>query len=229
MTDSTPEDGDPGPPTRVLDGPPQDTRDKILEVAEVHFARGGYAGVGMRQLAAAAGLSKSALFHHFPTKLALYEEVLHRVLARLEAGLDASRARSGSPVDRLNAWIDQVIVTLAEDAPAARLLLRALVEEDPFPGFLLAPGGDREMMPSEIQLVRILDRFQALIREGVDSGVFRPLSVPDALQTTIGAVVFHFASGDLGDTLMGESIFSSAAVRRRRQEVSEFIRRGFLA
>ncbi len=212
-----------------LGGPVQDTRDKILESAEAQFARGGFSGVGMRQLAAAVGLSKSALFHHFPTKLDLYEEVLDRVLERLEAGLDASKPRSEGPVDRLDAWIGSVVGTLAEDAPAARLLLRTLVEEDPFHGFQLAGSEEGEMRPSDIRLTRILSRFQVLIEEGVEAGDFRPLSVPDAVQTTIGAVCFHFASGELGEALIGESIFSAAAVERRRKEVSEFIRRGFMA
>lgn len=220
-TDSLPEDPD--------QGPPQDTRDKIIEVAEVQFASGGYAGVGMRQLAAAVGLSKSALFHHFPTKLDLYEEVLSRVLERLEDGLEASRARSDDPADRLDAWIDSVVRSLSEDMPAARLLMRALVEEHPHSGFQIEPGVERELMPSEVRLARILTRYRVLVEEGIAAGVFRPMSVPDALQTTIGALVFHFASGALGDALIGESIFSPPAIARRRKEVAEFIRRGFLA
>jgi hypothetical protein len=53
--------------------------------------------------------------------------------------------------------------------------------------------------------------------------------VGDAIQTTIGAIVFHFASGDLGEAMIGEPIFSGSAVERRRREVSNFIRRGLLA
>ena len=45
----------------------------------------------------------------------------------------------------------------------------------------------------------------------------------------IGAITFHFSSGDLGEALLGESIFSASAVERRRREVSEFIRRGLVA
>ncbi len=212
-----------------MQSPPQDTRDKILEVAEVEFSRGGYSSVGMRQLAVATSLSKSALFHHFPTKLDLYEEVVCRVLERLESGLDAGQAVLGNPVECLDAWVDSVVRTLAEDMPAARLLLRALVEEDPYQGLVLEPGGEREMMPSEIRLARILNRFKVLLEDGVAKGVFRSISVVDAVQTCIGAIVFHFASGEIGEAMIGESIFSASAVERRRREVSEFIRRGLLA
>ena len=213
----------------LLQAPPYETRDKILDVAEVEFARGGYQGVGMRQLAVASGLSKSALFHHFATKLDLYEEVVNRVLERIELGLESGRATSGDPIQRLDAWVDSIVHTLAEDIPAGRLLMRAMVEEDPFQGIVLEPGGAREMMPSEVRLARILGRFKALIEEGVEAGVFRPLSVVDAVQTSIGALVFHFASGEMGEALIGEAIFSASAVERRRKELSEFIRRGLLA
>ncbi len=44
------------------------SREKILDVAERLFSRGGYAGVGLREVAEQAGLGKSSLFHHFNTK-----------------------------------------------------------------------------------------------------------------------------------------------------------------
>jgi AcrR family transcriptional regulator len=206
-----------------------DSRDKILETAEALFARSGFAGVGMRELAQVAGLSKSALFHHFSTKLELYDEVLDRVLERVESALDSERGRTGSPADRLSAWIDAAVTVLSEDVPSARLMMRSMVEDEPFPAFVLEPGGDREMMRSERRLAAVLGRFAELLGEGIEAGAFRPVSVPDTIQTVLGAIVFHFASGDLGDAVIGEPIFSASAVERRRREVSEFIRRGLLA
>jgi len=117
---------------------------------------------------------------------------------------------------------------LAEAAPAARLMLRALVDEGPFPSIEFEPE-DREPMAFEVRLDRVIDRFRRLLENGIARGVFRPVSVGDAIQTTIGAIVFHFASGDLGEMLIGEPIFSRPAVDRRRREVSEFIGRGLLA
>ena len=204
------------------------SREKILEVAKALFAAGGYSGVGMRQIATAVGLSKSSLFHHFSTKLELYGEVLDRVIERLEWGLCDDAQFTGKAAEELDRWIDSLIGTLAEDVPAARLMLRALVDEEPFPRFELGPEG-RERMAFEARLERIIDRFRELLEQGIADGVFRPVSVGDTIQTTIGAIVFHFASGDLGEALIGEPIFSGTAVERRRREVSEFIRRGLLA
>jgi AcrR family transcriptional regulator len=182
----------------------------------------------MREIAASVGLSKSSLFHHFPTKLALYGEVLDRALERLERALCEETEHPGEPVEQLDHWIASIVGTLAESAPVARLLLRSMVDEDPFPPIEFAPQ-DREPMPFERRLEGVLERFRRLLERGIEEGVFRPVSVGDAIQTTIGAIVFHFASGDLGEALIGEPIFSGSAVERRRQEVSNFIRRGLLA
>jgi AcrR family transcriptional regulator len=202
--------------------------EKILESAESLFAASGYSGVGMRQLAVAVGLSKSSLFHHFPTKRELYAAVLDRALERMEEGLVPECEDGADPSTRLDRWIASIVGVLAEDAPMARLMMRALVDEEPFPALAL-DGSGREPMAFEVRLARILDRFRALLEAGIADGSFRPVSIGDAIQSTIGALVFHFASGDLGEALIGEPIFSRAAVSRRRREVSEFIRRGLVA
>lgn len=209
---------------------PPESREKILETAEGLFAVSGFAGVGMRELATTVGLSKSALFHHFPNKQVLYSAVLDRSLVRVEAALLAA-STAGTPVDRLEAWIDAVVRTLSEDVPAGRLMMRALVDEEPFSAIVLHPDAalDRELEDFELRLAGILERFSALLEGGIAAGAFRPVSIPDTLLSVIGAITFHFSSGELGEALLGESVFSGPAVERRRREVSEFIRRGLVA
>lgn len=204
---------------------PLSRREKILEVAEPLFAAAGYRGVGMRQIATDVGLSKSSLFHHFSTKLVLYGEVLDRVLERLERGLCDEADPPGKGVEELDHWIESLIRTLAEDLPLARLMLRALVDEDPFPAFEFEPKG-RESMPFEKRLARVIDRFRVLLEQGIADGIFRRVSIGDTIQTTLGAILFHFASGGFRESLIGDPIFSGSAVERSRREISEFIRRG---
>lgn len=51
-------------------------RQLILSAAKRCFARHGFAGTTTKSVAAAASISEGLLFKHFPTKLALYAEIL---------------------------------------------------------------------------------------------------------------------------------------------------------
>lgn len=54
------------------------TRTRILARAERMFARRGYGGVSLRELAHACGLRQNSLHHHFGSKLRLFEAALCR-------------------------------------------------------------------------------------------------------------------------------------------------------
>ena len=59
--------------------------------------------------------------------------------------------------------------------------------------------------------------------------MFRPVSVPDTLQSLIGASVYHFASSDVGEGILGAPLFSADAVARRRRELTDLFHRGLVA
>jgi len=52
------------------------SKEKILSTAIVLFAKKGYSGLSMRQLAMAVDLSVAAIYHHFPDKNTLYLEAV---------------------------------------------------------------------------------------------------------------------------------------------------------
>ncbi|MDR0897665.1 MAG: TetR/AcrR family transcriptional regulator [Oscillospiraceae bacterium] len=56
------------------------TRDRILLCATKMFVRAGYAGISIRDIAAANGLRAASIYHHFPSKENLLETIL--LLAR---------------------------------------------------------------------------------------------------------------------------------------------------
>ena len=51
-------------------------REQVLEAARKCFARYGFAGTMTKSVAVAASISEGLLFKHFPTKAALYAEIL---------------------------------------------------------------------------------------------------------------------------------------------------------
>ena len=107
------------PVAPVSEPNPVSSRNKIIEIAEPLFAQLGFAGVGMRELADRVGMSKSALFHHFPTKIALYVAVLESGLSRIDTSL--LEGNDEGPLDRMRRWLDTLIDTLAEHPVVAPL------------------------------------------------------------------------------------------------------------
>ena len=207
----------------MTEEPTRSSRGKILEVAEALFARRGFAGVGLREVADAAGLSKSALFHHFRSKAQLYFEVLEGVLGRIRERLEPVLAGGGPPLEKLDRWVETLVDSLAEHPTSARLLLRGLVEDD---GFEEPPA---EAEDTDRTLWAILSGIQQLLAEGVERGAFRAASVPHTVQTLIGATVYHFASGELGERLLGRPLLSADSVRRRKAELIQLLHDGLAA
>lgn len=69
------------------------TRADILAQATVLFAEQGYAGTSAREISSAAGVTVGAMFHHFESKLALFEKVFES----LELKLDAQAKAASNP------------------------------------------------------------------------------------------------------------------------------------
>jgi TetR/AcrR family transcriptional regulator len=197
------------------------SREKILEVAEALFARRGFSGVGMREVADAAGLGKSSLFHHFRSKAQLYLAALARALGRIEERFEPVLSVPGGPLERLDRSIDALVDVLVEHPATARLLLRALIEDEEFPEDSVA---EQEAVDRALQ--GILEGIRRLLREGIEFGALRDASVAHTVQTLIGATVYHFASGEFGEDLLGHPLFSAEAVSRRKNEVKALLHHG---
>jgi AcrR family transcriptional regulator len=196
------------------------TRSKIVETGESLFAKFGFAGVGMRAVADSVGVSKSALFHHFPTKRALWAAVLESSMLDFEARISAAADRGTSALEALRFSLEAVIDALAENPARAPLLLRSLFEvEDEEP----ADAAARDV------LQRVLAKVAAGLEAGIASGEIRPVSVPHTLQTLIGMTVFHFATGDFGEDVLGAPLYSAAEIRKRKEHVVAFMDRALRA
>ncbi|MEZ5175554.1 MAG: TetR/AcrR family transcriptional regulator [Acidimicrobiia bacterium] len=60
-----------------------DTRDRIRLEGAALFRRKGFNGTSMSELAEAVGITKSSLYHHFPSKQALLSEIIERTVRRV--------------------------------------------------------------------------------------------------------------------------------------------------
>src|SRR5574341_903386 len=77
------------------------TREHILAVATDEFLAHGYAGTSLSDLIRAAGVTKGAFYHHFPSKEALAVEVVHARQAEWAARVVQASANLDRAVDQL--------------------------------------------------------------------------------------------------------------------------------
>jgi AcrR family transcriptional regulator len=88
-------------------------RERILAAAGEVFASSGYDAAGMREVAAAAGISTPVLYDHFPAKAQLYAALLESEVDGLLAGWvalpvsDDPEVLLRSRVSAIFRWIDE--------------------------------------------------------------------------------------------------------------------------
>jgi len=109
-------------------------REELVSAALRAISRHG-AGVGMDELAATAGTSKTVLYRHFADKEDLYQAVAERVNRLLVRELNAAAARASGPRDALAGIISTYLHLVEKDPEVYRFVvshpLVERVERDP--------------------------------------------------------------------------------------------------
>lgn len=90
---------------------PEAVRLALLESAMRIAAEEGIGGVTVQAVAAASGVTKGGLFHHFANKQALMEGMIGHVLAKLEAAITAAMQPDPEPYGRFTrAYVATLVV-----------------------------------------------------------------------------------------------------------------------
>ncbi|WP_026555954.1 TetR/AcrR family transcriptional regulator [Arthrobacter sp. 35W] len=110
-------------PTTKRGRPGYDQQSVLLVAVDV-FNRHGYEATSMGILAENLGISKSAIYHHVPSKEDLLRLALEEALGSLENVLLRPGATSGAPDARLEFVLRGTIAVLADKLPFVTLLLR---------------------------------------------------------------------------------------------------------
>ncbi len=100
------------------------TSESLLAVAVGVFIERGYDGTSMEDLARAAGITKSSIYHHVRGKEELLRLAVGRALDALFAVLDEPPAREGRAIDRLQHVVRRTAEVLVDELPYVTLLLR---------------------------------------------------------------------------------------------------------
>ncbi|HKS45495.1 MAG TPA: TetR/AcrR family transcriptional regulator [Amycolatopsis sp.] len=109
------------PPRR---GRPGYDLESLLTVAARLFNERGYDGTSMEDLSRKLGITKSAIYHHVPSKQELLRLAVDRALDGLFAEVEKLDAVEGRAVDRLEHLVRGSVTVLVDRLPFVTLLLR---------------------------------------------------------------------------------------------------------
>ncbi|WP_019818774.1 TetR/AcrR family transcriptional regulator [Saccharomonospora saliphila] len=98
--------------------------ESLLTVAVRLFNERGYEGTSMEDLSRELGITKSAIYHHVPSKSELLRLAVNRGLDGLFAEVDRLDAVEGRAVDKLEHLVRASVGVLIEQLPFVTLLLR---------------------------------------------------------------------------------------------------------
>jgi AcrR family transcriptional regulator len=153
-------------------------REQILDAARGCFARYGFAGTTTKSVAQAAGISEGLVFRHFPTKAALYAEILaeacetdpefHRLLE-----LTPSTATLVTLVREMVAhFLRATDLPDCEEAQRVRLLISSQLGDGEFARLLFGKIGDLVGPVFGASLARAVAAGDAVAVEGKPLDLF---------------------------------------------------------
>lgn len=168
------------------------TREWLLDTAEQVFLARGLLRSSLQDIAAAAGLSRGAIYWHFTDKLALFEALMARVDLPMEQALAAaelqlaSAAANGTATDPL-----VVLRTLALEPfaliqrdPRALRVFTILLHRAEFVGELAPLAQRQDGALSDCAL-----RMQRLFQAALDQGSLAPGLQPGHAATALLALI----------------------------------------
>ena len=149
-------------------------RATILREASKLFAKHGFEGTSLQNIATAVGITKAAIYHYFPTKQAVYDAIVVDLLERLDETVRTRVAEVPDHGDKLKQLMIAHADFLEENYSDFITLLYGLA------------GLSRPICPDEA-LVR--DRYESLVRETIENGTATGAFAPSSRDVTARAVL----------------------------------------
>jgi len=192
----------------------QENERLILNAAEKTFAEAGFGGATMQLIADVAGLPKANLHYYFPTKEALYRQVVQAIFQDWLKAADVFDAAPG-PVEGIGAYIDAKLEISRRHPAGSKVWASEVMHRAPVIQDYL-----------ETTLVEWTEGRMAVIQRWIDEGKMDAVN-PRHLLYMLWATTQHYADfGHQIETLNGGKPYSDAQWDEVKTSVKTIILKG---
>jgi AcrR family transcriptional regulator len=160
--------------------PKESAYDSILQAATQEFARKGFDGARVDEIAHYARVNKATIYYRVGDKETLYEAVLSKIHSQLADRLASETQQMDSPRDRLRRYIE----IFAEEVDAQPFTSAIMMREVASGGRHLPDGALGHMARNFATLRSILD-------QGMGEGAFREVNPIAIHRLIIGSILLH--------------------------------------
>jgi AcrR family transcriptional regulator len=156
---------------------PAPSRERILVEAARLFARRGYHATTTRQIAQAVGIRQPSLFHHFPSKHAIVQEILRSDLDEAVPAAEVLASGPGPASVRLYRYLRHDV----EHLVGSPYDLRGMYSEEVMGDPLFAAWNRKRS--------RLHAAVERIVKDGVASGLFLPVDTALAREAIAGILI----------------------------------------
>ena len=190
---------------------PDVTRERLLQAAFEEIYRRGFQGASLETILGQAGVTKGALYHHFPDKAALGYAVVDDVVRNLllERWLGVLEAQPGDPLTALQGMLQQRLAELEPHEVELGCPLNNLGQE-------MSPLDERFRRRVAATVETWTNGFAAALKRGQTDGSVRRDLNPKQVATFLVAAI----EGSYG---LAKSARSTGMLRSNLEVLSSFL------
>ncbi|MFH1059607.1 MAG: TetR/AcrR family transcriptional regulator [Pseudomonadota bacterium] len=158
---------------------PDDTvRERLLRAAVDLFAEKGYTATSIREIVAAAGVTKPVLYYYFHNKKGLYHQIMDQAAQRLRANLAALSEPGASVWERLLKLADLTHEAYSENLKIMKLMLLVM----------FGPPHDAPFVDFNALYWQFHQAVETMVAEGIQTGEMLPGDPPKITWVLMGTV-----------------------------------------
>jgi AcrR family transcriptional regulator len=147
----------------------EETRTRILNAATEAFARYGYDATGVAEICRRAGVTKGGFYHHFPSKQAVFLEMLEQWLVGIDDRLEVAGAGGQNVPEKLLGMTAMIHAVFVEAGGGLPIFLE----------FLTKAAHSPVIWQATVAPFRKYRAFFAqMVQDGIDEGSLRSVN-PD--------------------------------------------------